>query len=141
MFIPDEDLASAENYFFRKATEEVKKFVNPKKYEQISKEHNGVLYYVGRILPEDEVSIVGRVTDVMKDLSSTTFCVPITDKLSPIAYALANDIHWYDPTALHSGVETTLRYILKQMYIIDGRSLVKRIRTHCQRCRYLEKLQ
>ena len=40
---------------------------------------------------------------------------------------------------MHSGVETTLRYVLKKMYIIDGRSLVKMIKNSCQRCRYLNK--
>ena len=139
VFVPDEDIKSAETYFFKKATDEVKTFLKPSQYEKISKESNEILYYVGRVLPEDEVTIVGRATDVMRDLSSTTFCVPMTDKSSPIAYALVNDVHWNDNSVKHCGVETTLRYVLKHMYVIEGRSLVKRIRNTCQRCRYLEK--
>ena len=75
----------------------------------------------------------------MKDLYSTTFCVPITDKHSPIAYSLVNDIHWNDKTVCHCGVETTYRYILKRMFIIEGRELVRRIKSSCNFCRYLEK--
>ena len=57
--------------------------------------------------------IAGHAADVMRDLSSTTFCVPVTDKSSTIAYQLDNDFHWYDKTMKHCGVETTLRYVLK----------------------------
>ena len=39
----------------------------------------------------------------------------------------------------HTGVESTWRYVLKCMYIIDGRALVKKFRESCQRCRYLMK--
>lgn len=139
IFIPDEDIESAQRYFFQKATKEVKEFLKPIQYEKISKESNGVLYYVGRVLPEDTITIVGRATQIMKDLQSTTFCVPLTDKNSPIAYSLVNDVHWNDKTARHCGVETTCRYVLKQMYIIQGRELVKRIKKSCNLCKYLEK--
>jgi hypothetical protein len=139
IFIPDEDIESARRYFFKKATKEVREFLKPNQYEKISKESNGILYYVGRILPEDEVTIVGRATQIMKDLYSTTFCVPLTDKHSPIAYSLVNDVHWNDKTVRHCGVETTYRYVLKQMFVIEGRELVKRIKGSCNFCRYLEK--
>ena len=69
----------------------------------------------------------------------TTFCVPLTDKGSPIAFSLINDIHWYDKSVFHRGVETTWRYVLKQMFVIEGRSLVQLIKDDCQRCRYLAK--
>ena len=75
----------------------------------------------------------------MKDLARSSFCVPVLDKDSPIAYSIALDIHWNHPVCKHSGVETTLRFIMKIVYIIEGRSLVKIIRKQCQRCRYLMK--
>ena len=95
--------------------------------------------YTGRILNTDDITIVGRFTNTMKDLSSSTFCVPVIDKYSPVAFALANDVHWHHETAKHCGVETTLRYILKTAYIIEGRSVVKAVKKSCERCRYLEK--
>ena len=118
---------------------EVRKFLKPNQYKDITTESNGVLHFTGRILPEDEVTVLGRATEVMKDLCSTTFCVPITEKHSPVAFSFVNDTHWNDESVMHSGIETTLRYVLKKMYIIDGRSLVKMIKHSCQRCRYLNK--
>ena len=75
----------------------------------------------------------------MKDLSSDTFCVPLVYKHSPLAYGLINEIHWYSKAAMHSGVETVWRFVLKEAFIIQGRDLVKKIKLHCERCRYLRK--
>ena len=137
--ISNEYIQEAERYYFSKCTLEVKKFVKPGLYGDISKEVNGILHYIGRTLPSDDITIVGKATRRMKDLSSMTFFVPIIDKNSPVAFSIVNDIHWYHPTALHSGVETTWRYVLQKAYIIDGRSLIKMIRSTCERCRYITK--
>ena len=94
----DEELTEAENYFFKKGAMEVLNFLPKSKYENITRKENGILMYVGRILPQDKVSIVGRFTDAMKDLSSTTFLVPVLDKTSPVAYSIASEIHWHHPT-------------------------------------------
>ena len=75
----------------------------------------------------------------MKDLTASTFFVPIVDKDSPIALSIVEDIHWNHPTAQHRGVEIVWRYVLKEAYIIDGRSLVVKIRESCERCRVLNK--
>ncbi|XP_066935306.1 uncharacterized protein [Clytia hemisphaerica] len=78
------------------------------------------------------------MTSTMKDLTSTSFCVPIIDKHSPLAVSIINDIHW-NSTVKHSGVETTWREVLKTAYILEGRSLVNFIRSSCPRCRYINK--
>ena len=137
--LTEEEIASSETYFYQIATKEVYQFVKPMKYEKLSKQINGILYYTGRILPADEVTIVGQFTTKMKDLAQDTFCVPVVHKNSPVAISIAMDTHWNHPSCCHSGIETTLRYILKKVYIIEGRSLVKYIRKSCQRCRYLQK--
>ena len=137
--LTDEEIHLAEYYFIKAGTSEVLQFISPKKYEKISTMKDGILYYSGRILPTDKVSIIGKFTSVMKDLSSDTFLVPVLSKDSPVAYSIALDIHWNHDVCKHSGVEMTLRYILKKVYIIEGRSLVKSIRQSCQRCRYLSK--
>ena len=74
----------------------------------------------------------------MQDLASTSFCVPVTDKHSPLAYSIINEVHWHSQVARHSGVETTWRYVLKTAFIIERRELVKKIKKLCERCRYLE---
>ena len=137
--ISDEDLTLALNYFYRKCTLEVKQFVDKKSYENISVEKNGILYYSGRILPSQEFGGILKLSDVMLDLTSTTFSVPLVDRKSPVAYALVNDVHWNSPVAKHSGNETVWRYVLKCAYIIEGKELVRSFRRDCTRCRYLAK--
>ena len=138
IFVADEDVYTAERYFFKKASDEIKHFLTPKQYQMISTEDDsGILCYSGRLLPE--VTAVGDLTPAMYDLSSSTFRVPLTDKNSPIAFSLVNDVHWNHDSARHSGVETTWRYTLFKSFIIEGRSLIKLIKNDCQRCRYLEK--
>ena len=137
--LTDADIEASKQYFFRMGTREVVQFIEPKRYEKFTSRKGDLLIYTGRILPEDEVTITGRFTSAMRDLAGTTFCVPVLDKDSPIAQSLALDVHWNHPVCKHSGVESTLRYILKSAYIIDGRQLVKSIRKQCTRCRYLTK--
>ena len=137
--LSDEEILAVEEYFFRKATLEVKKFIKPTQYQKTSIERDGILHYSGRILPTDNIKITGEISTVMKDLAVDTFCVPIIDKHSPLAYSLINDMHWHSKAAKHSGVETVRRYVLKTGFIIFGRELVKKIKTQCERCRYLGK--
>lgn len=124
---------------FRKATNEVKQFVKPSFYEHRSKEVKGILYYTGRILPTETVESVGVMTEVMKDLCPTTFCVPMMYKHSPLAFSLVNEVHWYSSSTNHSGIETVWRYVLKEAFIISGREVVKKIKVSCERCRFLRK--
>ena len=44
-----------------------------------------------------------NLSDVCIDLTSTSFCVPLIDRSSPLAYAVVNEIHWYNVDAKHSG--------------------------------------
>ena len=90
-------------------------------------------------LPTDNIKITGGMSTVMKDLAADTFCVPIIYKHSPLAYSLINEVHWHSKAAMHSGVETVWRYVLKTGFIIFGRDLVKKIKTQCERYRYLRK--
>ena len=137
--LADGEIKSAMSYLFRKVTNEVRKFVNTRSYDNSSTDIDGVLYYTVHILPsmgkDDEL----QLSDVMYDVSRTTFCVPITDKHSPIVYAIVNEVHGHHPDVKHSGVETTLRHTHQIAYIIGGRELVKRHGKNCIRCRVLDR--
>ena len=135
----DVHIKSAKAYFWHKGTNEVKRFVSPDKYKRISTEVDGILIYTGRILPNESINIVTPMTRIMKDLHQTVFCVPILDKHSPLAYAILQEVHWFNKTVKHSGIESTLRYASKVSYIIEGREVTKRIKRACKLCRYLEK--
>jgi len=76
-----ESLAEAEKNYCRKVLLrerllEINHFLIETKYERFTMHLGNLLIYTGRILPEDEVTIVGRFTNSMKYLSQTTFCVP-----------------------------------------------------------------
>eukprot|EP00111_Clytia_hemisphaerica_P007088 TCONS_00020586-protein len=82
--LTNKEIEEAEQYFFKKSSSVLLKFLPKSKYERITKDVQGILTYTGRILPDQEVLIVCRFTGVMKDLSSDTFCVPVMDRYSPV---------------------------------------------------------
>ena len=137
--VSDNEFADASKYFYYKATEEVKKFCSTNVYEKISQENEGILYYTGRILPNQKITNIETIIDTMKDLSSLKYHVPLVDKHSPIAYSIVNEVHWNDSVANHSGNETVLRYTLDYAYILGGRDLVSLVRKECVRCKFLQK--
>ena len=137
--LSDECLIALLFYFYKKATLEIKHFLSKNAYKHISKERNEVLYFTGRILPSQEFDGKLNLSDVCVDRTMASFCVPIVDKFSPLAYALINEIHWYNADAMHSGNETIMRYVQKIAYIMEGRSLMKKFRKDCVRCRILIK--
>ena len=142
IILHDEDIQKSLDYFHRKSTSEIKQFLNKKDYEHMAYEKDRILYYKGRILPTQsfgDQDVVGKrsLSDVMLDLTKTSFAVPLVDSKSPFAFSIVNEVHWYDNEAKHSGVETVLRYSQKIAHILQGRKLVKRFRKACIRCRIL----
>ena len=139
--ISEQCLIDSLYYFFRKATRELKHFNHKASYEKISTEKDGILFYTGRILPSQKFDNKSdlHLSDACIDLSESTFCVPLVDKRSPLAYALINLVHWHDPDAQHSGNETVMRHLLKICFVIEGSLLVQLFRKNCPRCRYLHK--
>ena len=112
-FVSEDDIKNAERYIFQASTREVEHFMKVKQYSKYSKNKDGILMYTGRILPTDEVCAVQPMTSAMKDLAATTFCVPVIDKHSPIAYSIVSDIHWNDKTVKHSGNESVCSPVLR----------------------------
>ena len=100
--LSEDYVKSALNYFFFTASLEIKKFTKQIAYKNISKEKNGILLYTGRILPSQKINNKINLSDVCADLCSASFCVPIIEKYSPLAYAIVNEVHWYNYDACHS---------------------------------------
>ena len=137
--VTDEMLNAAKAYFFEKASSEVIHFLEPSKFEKISTLNDGILYHTGRILLVQEIDGREHLADACLDLSAAKFCVPITDALSPVAYAIVAETHWHSFDVSHGGVESVLRGAQQTAYIIGGRSLVKSIKKLCAKCRLLHK--
>ena len=132
-------LEGALRYFFLKATLEIKQFLPASAYLKISKEKDDILYYTGRILPSQKVTGSLTLGDVSFDLTQATFCVPLVERNSPIAYSIINEIHWYHSDVWHAGVESVLREVGIMAHVIGGRHLVKTIKQSGTKCRILEK--
>ena len=49
----------------------------------------------------------------------------------PIAYAIANETHWYHPDVKHGGLESVLRQVHCVAYIIGGRKFTKASKKAC----------
>ena len=120
-------LQRSENYFYQRATEEVKKFSKPSKYEKISSEKDKILYYMGRIFP-DKFSQISRISDIQIIQQTSCLTYPqhhslfqlYIHKNSPIAYSIISGIHWYHKVAKNSGVETLMHYVLQKVCVIEG---------------------
>ena len=100
--LSEDKIRQALNYYFLKGSLEIKRFMNKNSYVNISEERNGILLYNGRILPSQRINNDLNLSDVCVDLAMTSFCVPLIDKYSPLAYAIVNEIHWYNYDARHS---------------------------------------
>ena len=137
--LSDSDIQQSHDYYFRKGTQELKSFVHPKCYEKESFEKDWIVYYSGRLSTSTVSFQSSDITEKMIDLSKTTFVVPIIDRNSPLAYAIINQVHWFDKTVMHSGVETTIRAVAAIAHILNVRDIVKRFRKTCCRCRYILK--
>ena len=132
-------LKSAFNYFAIKASAEVKQFVDKKKYVNISKEIDGVLYYSGRILPDQKFLGYPELCEAALDLCQTTFCVPVMDQYSPVAISIALEIHWFHPDVCHRGIESLCRQVERVAHIIGGQNLMIFLKNGCKKCRILNK--
>ena len=82
--ISDDEVKQGKNYYFVKATGEVKEFMKLKEYENFSEEKNNILFYTGRILPTEPINVTSQMSNVMKDITAVSFCVPLVYKHSPI---------------------------------------------------------
>ena len=126
------------NSFYKKATLEVKEF-SGSSYKKISVEKSGILYFSGRILPSQEFTNKIELSDACLDLATSSFCVPLVERYSPLAFSIINEVHWHHDDAQHSGCDTVFRYVLQSAYVVEGRSIVNMINDDCVRCRFLRK--
>jgi hypothetical protein len=124
------EIERAERYFFLKATAEVKKFAKSSDYKNCSTEKDGILIFNGRLLDSTDVKSLEKVTF---DLHPFSFCKPIVEKNSPLAYSIMLEVH--SKEAAHRSSLSTYRQSLEVAYILGGRALAQEIRTSCPFCK------
>ena len=124
-------LRSSMTYFSLKSSKEVKHFLSKTKYQNITKEIDGMFYYSGRILEDYKFDGYPELCEAAIDLCSTSFCVPVMDQYSPVAISIALKVHWYQ--------SAILRKMMGVAFIIGGRKLAISIKRGCKQCRILHK--
>ena len=86
---------------------------------------DGILLSRGRII--EGMNFIETADFDMLNLGSlgVKTMIPVIDRYSPLAYSLAQHIHW--KVAGHRGVETCLRYSLQHVHILQGMSFFKEL--------------
>ena len=134
LVLTSEELVNAENYFFLKATLEVKQFSKLKEYKDHSFMKNKILYYSGRIIDGQEII---SIANTMIDLDPLSFVKPIIDRYSPVGYSIM--IYCHENIVNHRNATTTLRESRSLGYILSGRELANQVHEACVPCRRYKK--
>ena len=125
-----EEINIAETYFFKKATNEVKQFVKAVEYKKQTILKDGILWYNGRILEGQNVS---DPEQIMSDLEPLSFVKPVSDRYSPVSYAIM--LHSHAKLTHHRNSISTLRESRNLAFIFKGRDLSNEVREHCTFCK------
>ena len=124
------NIQRATNYFFYKATKEVKQFTKKKDWEHCVLSDQKILHYNSRILEGQEVdNQLGEGLDV----HPLMYVVPVLDRHSPVAYAIMT--HSHVTLARHRNIAETLRESRSVAFVFSGRDLAAEIRDACPFCR------
>lgn len=134
LVLTDEEITESENYFYRKATLEVKQFSKLKDYKGVTFMKDNILYYSGRIIDGQEIT---SVANTMIDLSPLTFVKPVVDRYSPIGYSIM--IYCHENVLNHRNSVATLRESRNLIYLLQGRDLANQVREACVPCRRYKK--
>ena len=130
---PTENEKEVENALFKYATRVIKECLKPEQRQEYE-EVEGILFYQGRINPENQLKT--------QDLDGCTFLdfmeigqpVPIALEDSPVLYSYIMWIH--NKINPHAGVEDRIRDVCKKMPVPKGLwKLVKRITLDCVKCK------
>ena len=128
--VTPEEREGAEAYFFRKATEEIKKFHKAADYEQFAIEKDGILYYKSRIL---DGQVVEDHDGILGDVRPLHFVRPLVDRYSPVAYSVMRHVH--DRVAKHMNPTVMLRESREICFVMRGRDLAIEIAKLCNHCK------
>ena len=134
LILTKEEIESAENYFFRKATKEIKQYTKKVEYKDVTEEKDKILYYTGRILDGQEIN---SVENTMKDLEPLSFVRPVIDRYSPVAYSIM--LYSHTSVVNHRNAVTTLRESRSLGYILRGRDLANEVYEACVFCKRYKK--
>ena len=130
--VTDKFINMALTYLYRKASVEVKKFNSKKVVEKIGVEKDEIIFSKGRILDTMNFAEMGDLDIPDLPAMGVKTHVPIIDRHSPLAYSIAQHIHWN--VSHHRGIETCNRLSLQNCLIMQGMTLFREISDECLWC-------
>ena len=79
--------------------------------EKIAIQHDGIYFRKNRLLEGSELRIVGHLSQMMniESFTGVNYKVPIIDYHSPLAWSIANHLHYDKAEYRHKGAETLHR--------------------------------
>ena len=120
-------------YLFRTTTAEVKEFAKQSIIDKQGLEQGGILYSKNRLLEAAEFKKVTGMEMVNLDPLGVNVQTPILDRYSPVAYAMADYIHW--DVSKHAGMETCNRLCLERVHILQGFAIMRELSQECAICK------
>ena len=136
--ITDGDVSNALVYWYKKGSNEVKKFNKSELVSRIAVERDGVLYSRSRIMDGHRFIMAAgfNKTSLGKEVQ-LDLMTPVLDRHSPISYSVALFVH--SELANHGGFETCFRFSLSYCHIIQAASLFREIGEECSKCKIIQK--
>ena len=129
---------AALNYLFKIASTEVTEHFGKTKINQMFKtDEKGIIVYTGRLSKEDPISSFDLDFHTFFDGHEIKSVVPVVLPTSKIFYTYLMYVH--HRLRPHSGVESTLREVMKIMHVPNARPMISRIRKDCTKCKILAK--
>ena len=141
VLITDDDVSRSLEYLFRKATLEVKKFQKPEFLKKIAIENDGILFSRSRILDGQRLQIAPGFEDLEFLKSFKPFqngfnlVCPVLDRFSAVSFSIAQYIH--QKVFPHRGFESSYRFSLDFVNIIEGLRLFRELGEECVSCKKL----
>ena len=130
--VSDKFINMALTCLYRKASTEVKKFNGKKFVEKIGVEKEQIVFSKGRILDTMSFAEMGDLNIQDLPAMGINAHVPVIDRHSPLAYSIAQHIHWN--VSHHRGIETCNRLSLQNCLIIQGMTLYRELAEECLWC-------
>ena len=137
--LTEEDLSRSLDYMFKKASEEVTRYSDRAKLDEIAVRIDNVLYLKSRILEHQTLKAVGGLEDIVdvKAFPGLNFRVPLLYRYSPLSLLIASHLHY--EVFEHKGLESCYRLSLNYVYILQGRAVFREIIEDCIKCKVLRK--
>ena len=119
------------SYLYRKASIEVQHFCKKELLTKLAVVEDGIVLSKGRLLDDMNFRDTGELGLTLGELGVRTR-LPIIERHSPLAYCIAEHIHW--KVSSHRGVETCTRMSAENVCILQAPTLYRELSDDCMIC-------